>query len=186
MSDQFKPTNDLHGDNPSAASRQGFADRKELASFAFERTRMPMVVADARAPDQPIVLANWSFLELTGYSAEEVIGRNCRFLQGEGTSPLAIAAIPSAVLEERETTVEILNYKKDGSPFWNQLHTSPLRADDGTVDYIFASQVDITEHRRIERLEATEHRLLKEVDRACRKNSVSHSYASNGLRFKLC
>jgi PAS domain S-box-containing protein len=109
------------------------ADRKELASFAFERTCMPMVVADARAPDQPIVLANSSFLELTGYSAEEVIGRNLRFLQGEGTSPLAIAAIRSAVLEERETTVEILNYKKDGSPFWNQLHTSPLRADDGRL-----------------------------------------------------
>jgi PAS domain S-box-containing protein len=125
---------------------------------------MPMVVADARAANQPIVLANASFLELTGYRAEEVIGRNCRFLQGEGTSPLDVAAIRSALLEGRETTVEILNYKKDGTPYWNQLHTSPLRSDDGTVDYIFASQIDVTERRRIERLEASEHRLLKEVD----------------------
>jgi PAS domain S-box-containing protein len=162
--DDRQPTPDLHGDDPSAASAQGFADRKELASFAFERTRMPIVVADARAPDQPIVLANSSFLELTGYSAEEVIGRNCRFLQGEGTSPLAVAAIRSAILEEREATVEILNYRKDTSPFWNRLHISPLRADDGKVDYIFASQVDVTDQRRIEALEATEHRLLKEVD----------------------
>ena len=157
-------TADLHGDTPSAFSTKGFADRKELASFAFERTRMPMVVVDARAPDQPIVLANSAFLKLTGYTADEVIGRNCRFLQGQGTSPLAIAAIRSAIREEREVTVEILNYRKGGAPFWNQLHTSPLRADDGTVDYIFASQIDVTERRRIERLEASEHRLLKEVD----------------------
>ncbi|WP_413814003.1 PAS domain-containing protein [Rhizobium sp. Leaf453] len=157
-------TTDLHGDAPSAFSAKGFADRKELASFAFERTRMPMVVVDARAPDQPIVLANSAFLKLTGYTADEVIGRNCRFLQGMGTSPIDVEKIRLAIREEREATVEILNYKKDGAPFWNQLHTSPLRADDGTVDYIFASQIDVTERRRIERLEATEHRLLKEVD----------------------
>jgi two-component sensor histidine kinase len=77
---------------------------------------------------------------------------------------VAIDAIRAAIVEERETTVEILNYRKDGTPFWNQLHTSPLRADDGQVDYIFASQVDVTERRRIEALEATEQRLLKEVD----------------------
>ena len=164
MSNDPKPTADLHGDKPSASSRKGFADRKELASFAFERTRMPMVVVDARAADQPIVLANASFLELTGYAAEEVIGRNCRFLQGEGTSALTVANIRAAIQQQREITVEILNYRKDGTAFWNRLHTSPLRATDGTVDYIFASQVDVTEQRRIEVLEATEHRLLKEVD----------------------
>jgi PAS domain-containing protein len=76
----------IHGDQPSAASAQGMADRKELSSFAFERTRMPIVIADARQPDLPIVLANESFLNLTAYSADEVIGRNCRFLQGEATS----------------------------------------------------------------------------------------------------
>lgn len=164
MALQDQSTTDLHGDAPSAFSPKGFADRKELASFAFERTRMPMVVVDARASDQPIVLANSAFLKLTGYSADEVIGRNCRFLQGKGTSPIEVEKIRLAIPEEREVTVEILNYKKDGAPFWNQLHTSPLRTDDGTVDYIFASQIDVTERRRIERLEATEHRLLREVD----------------------
>jgi len=186
---EYLPTADLHGDDPSASSRKGFADRKELASFAFQRTRMPMVVVDAKAPDQPIVLANAAFLELTGYSAEEVIGRNCRFLQGERTSALSVATIRSAVLEERETTVEILNYRKDGTPFWNQLHTSPLRADDGTVDYIFASQIDVTERRRIETLEATEHRLLKEVDHRAKnvmaivESIVRLSNADNPVRY---
>jgi PAS domain-containing protein len=84
VSKEFIPTSQIHGDRPSASSSKGFANRKELASFAFERTRMPMVVSDARAPDQPIVLANSAFLELTGYGANEVVGRNCRFLQGEG------------------------------------------------------------------------------------------------------
>ncbi len=68
MAKEYPPTADLHGDDPSASFREGFADRKELASFAFERTRMPMVVADTCTPDQ------------TGYSADEVIDRNCRFL----------------------------------------------------------------------------------------------------------
>lgn len=154
----------IHGDRPSAASAQGMADRKELAAFAFERTRMPIVVTDARQPDLPIVLANESFLNLTGYSADEVIGRNCRFLQGEATSRTTVAEIRAAVADHRDITVEILNYKKDGTPFWNQLHISAIRDDDGTVAYYFASQIDVTELRRIQTLEDAEHRLLLEVD----------------------
>jgi PAS domain S-box-containing protein len=168
LSNEDKMTNALHGDAPSAWSRKGFSDRKELAAFAFERTRMPMVVTDANEFDHPIVLANKAFLELTGYTAAEVIGRNCRILQGMGTSPIAIASIRSALLEERETTVELLNYRKDGSAFWNRLHISPIHNDDGTLAYFFGSQVDVTEQRRIEALEASEHRLLKEVDHRAR------------------
>jgi PAS domain S-box-containing protein len=123
-----------------------------------------MVITDAKAPDHPIVMANSSFLELTGYSADEVIGRNCRFLQGSGTSPVAVAAIRSSILEEREATVDLLNYRRDGSLFWNRLHLSPILGDDGRLAYIFASQADVTEQRRIQALEASEHRLLKEVD----------------------
>lgn len=154
----------IHGDHPSAASPQGMADRKELAAFAFERTRMPIVVTDARQPDLPIVLANESFLRLTGYSADEVIGRNCRFLQGEETSQTAVAQIRAAIAQHRDATIEILNYKKDGTPFWNQLHISALRDADGEVAYYFASQIDVTELRRVQTLEEAEHRLLLEVD----------------------
>lgn len=154
----------IHSDEPSAASAQGMVDRKELASFAFERTRMPIVVTDARQPDLPIVLANESFLRLTGYSADEVIGRNCRFLQGEATSRPTIADIRDAIGQHRDITVEILNYKKDGTQFWNQLHISAILDDDGAVAYYFASQLDVTEQRRIQTLEEAEHRLLLEVD----------------------
>jgi PAS domain S-box-containing protein len=155
---------EIHADIPSAASPVGLSDRKELGAFAFERTRMPMVVVDARQADYPIVLANHAFLELTGYSAEDIVGKNCRFLQGQGTSVSAIAQIRLAVDEQRDITIELLNYKKDSTPFWNQLHLSHIRNDDGEVAYIFASQIDITEFRKIQTLEATEHRLLMEVD----------------------
>jgi PAS domain S-box-containing protein len=164
LSNEDKMTSEIHGDMPSASSGKGFSDWKELAAFAFERTRMPMVVADAVADDQPIVLANKAFLELTGYTAAEVIGRNCRILQGVGTSPVAVATIRSALFEERETTVELLNYRNDGSPFWNRVRISPIHGDDGALAYFFGSLVDITEQRRIGSLEASERRLLKEVD----------------------
>ncbi|MGV2103914.1 blue-light-activated histidine kinase [Rhizobium sp. 21-4511-3d] len=154
----------LHGDRPAAASKQGMEDHKELATFAFQRTRMPIVVADAREPDYPMVLANDAFLDLTGYSADEVLGNNCRMLQGEHTSRTAVAGIRAIIAEEREGTVEILNYRKDGSPFWNQLHLSPIREDDGTLAYYFASQIDVTELRKVQTLEEAEHRLLLEVD----------------------
>ena len=129
---------------------------------------MPMVITDARLPDNPIVLANKAFLELTGYSADEVVGRNCRFLQGEGTSADAVAEIRQAIEEEHDLEIEILNYRKDGSAFWNQLGLSPVHNDDGKLVYFFASQIDVTEFRKIEILEASEHRLLKEVDHRAR------------------
>lgn len=157
-------TTKLHGDLPSVSSKAALADRKELAAVAFERTRMAMVVTDARKPDFPIVLANKSFLDLTGYAAEEVLGRNCRFLQGPATSQIAVAAIRAGIAEQREVSVEILNYTKRGEPFWNRLHLSPIHGDDGKILYFFGSQIDMTEYRRVEALEASEHRLLMEVD----------------------
>ena len=157
-------TPNLHGDRPAASSQKGFQDRKELAASAFERTRMPLVITDAREPDFPIVLANQSFLNLTGYSPEEVIGKNCRILQGSGTSPAAIAEIRFALDREEEVNVELLNYRKDGSAFWNQLHLSPIHDDDGKLLYYFGSQIDVTQYRKVQSLEAAERRLLKEVD----------------------
>ncbi|CAN7677430.1 PAS domain-containing protein [Rhizobium sp. LjRoot98] len=162
MSEAVK--SDIHGDRPAAASNQGIADHRELATFAFQRTRMPMVFADARQPDYPIVLANDAFLALTGYSADELLGKNCRLLQGEDTSRTAVAEIRAIIAQGREGTVEILNHRKDGTTFWNQLYLSPIRDDDGRLAYYFASQIDVTEYRKVQTLEEAEHRLLLEVD----------------------
>lgn len=155
---------ELKGDLSSALSVAALAKRKELIATAFERTRMPVVITDARQPDYPIVLANEAFLQLTGYSEREVVGRNCRFLQGEGTSPAAVAEIRSAIRAEREVSVELLNYRKDGSSFWNQLHLSPVHDDQGRLLGHFGSQIDRSKYRQAQPLGASEHRLLMEVD----------------------
>jgi PAS domain S-box-containing protein len=168
VSDILEPSPGLHSGRPAACTAQGLVDRFELAAIAVNRTRMPMAVSDPRQADNPIVLANQAFLDLTGYGADEVVGRNCRFLQGEGTSTATIAEIRAALAQERDFTTEILNYRKNGSAFWNQLHISPVHDDHGRLLYFFASQDDVTEFRKVQDLEAAEHRLLKEVDHRAR------------------
>jgi PAS domain S-box-containing protein len=165
---ELEPAANLHGDTPAVASPHALADRKELALVAIERTRMPMVVTNPREPDNPIVLANKAFLDLSGYAAEEIIGRNCRFLQGPDTSRAAIEEIRAAMADERDVDVEILNYRKNGAAFWNQLRLSPVHGDDGKLLYYFGSQDDVTPLRKVQTLEASEHRLLKEVDHRTR------------------
>ena len=151
-------------DRPRAAAPEVLDDRRELASVALERTRMAIVITDARQSDNPIVLANQAFLDMTGYADSEVIGRNCRFLQGSDTSQDAIARIKQAIARVEDLTIELLNYRKDGSPFWNQLYMSPVCDHSGRVLYFFGSQVDVTDSRRARALEQSEHRLLREVD----------------------
>lgn len=143
-------------------------DHKALAFVALERTRMPIVITDPRLPDNPIVLANNAFLEQTGYTAGEVIGRNCRFLQGPDTDPMALDAIRMALRTHKPVTIELLNYRKDGAPFWNQLHVSPVYDDGGELLYFFASQMDVTDTHRAIELKLAEHALLLEVDHRAR------------------
>ncbi len=162
----------LIGDDPAAFSPDALADRNELAFIAVERTRMPMVVSNPRLPDNPIVLANEAFLRQTGYSAQEVIGRNCRFLQGPRTDPAKVEEIRNSLVSGEDITVELLNYRKDGRSFWNQLLISPIRDGAGTTIYYFASQMDVTRRRVAQELEAEEHRLLREIDHRA-KNALA-------------
>lgn len=155
----------FEGDAPAAADEAVIKDRRELALVAVERTRMPMVVTDPTQPDGPIVLANQAFFDLTGYTADEVIGRNCRFLQGPETAPSAIEAIRRGLATGQHLVeVELLNYRKDGSSFWNQLVISPVRDEHGTIIYYFASQNDASSLMLARELATTEKTLLKEVD----------------------
>ncbi|HEV7437802.1 MAG TPA: PAS domain-containing protein, partial [Pseudorhizobium sp.] len=110
---------------------------------AMRATRMPMLITDPRQHDNPIVFVNEAFLKLTGYTREEVLGRNCRFLQGPGTNNEDVGRIRSAI-EHRETIeLELLNYKKDGGIFWNRVLISPV-FDGDELTYFFASQLDVT------------------------------------------
>lgn len=116
---------------------------------------MPMIVTDPRQDDNPIVFVNDAFLTLTGYGRDEIMGRNCRFLQGPETDPVEIDVLRSAVAEPTDVTVEILNYRKDGTTFWNALYMSPVFGEQGDLQFFFASQLDVTE-RKTRELEAVE------------------------------
>jgi PAS domain S-box-containing protein len=111
---------------------------------AFKATRMPMIVTDPNQPDNPIIFSNEAFRNLTGYSDDEAIGRNCRLLQGPDTDRETVSDIREAVAAGRDIAVDILNYRKDGSPFWNAVFISPVRNKTGKIVYFFASQLDFT------------------------------------------
>ena len=119
--------------------------RGDPFAAAVRATRMPMVITDPNQADNPIIFCNQAFQELSGYGREEVVGRNCRFLQGPESDPDTISAIRSAISGGRDIAVDLLNYRKDGSVFWNALYLSPVRDDDGTIRYFFASQLDVTD-----------------------------------------
>ena len=154
----------LEVEGPAAARPQVLADRSDLALIAVERARMPMVVVDAVHPDQPIVLANQAFLSLTGYDAAAVLGHNCRFLQGPETAAEAIQQLREGVAREETVDVELVNYRRDGSSFWNAVHLSPVRDHDGRLVYYFGSQWDVSERYRAEALWVAQQRLLREID----------------------
>lgn len=140
VNDEWPMTERLHA--PSG--------RGDPFAAAVRATRMPMLVTDPKQPDNPIVFANDAFLSLTGYGRHEVLGRNCRFLQGEKTDPEAVAKIRDAITAEADVALDILNYRKDGTPFWNALYISPVQGDDGETLFFFASQLDVTERKNAE------------------------------------
>jgi PAS domain S-box-containing protein len=117
---------------------------------AVSTTRMPMVVTDPNLPDNPVIFANHAFLRMTGYELPEIIGTNCRFLQGPETDRATIDEVRDAVAHRREIATEILNYRKDGSTFWNALFISPVFNEQGELVYFFGSQLDVSRRRDAE------------------------------------
>lgn len=106
-------------------------------------TRTPMVVTNPRLPDNPIVYANAAFIAMSGYFEDEIIGKNCRFMQGVATDSVAVDRLRTAIAADREIEVDLLNYRKDGSTFWNRLLVSPV-IENGTTTFFVASQQDVT------------------------------------------
>ncbi|KAL9261095.1 Phototropin-1-like protein [Drosera capensis] len=135
----------------------------------LERIEKNFVITDPRLPDNPIIFASDSFLELTEYSREEILGRNCRFLQGPETDPDTVCKIRYAIDNETDVTVQLINYTKTGKKFWNVFHLQPMRDNKGEVQYFIGVQLDGTQH--VEPLQnslpdalVTESEKLQEVD----------------------
>jgi PAS domain S-box-containing protein len=123
--------------------------RKDLGPFvvAAETTRMAMVFTDAKVPDNPITFANDSFLALTGYGREEVLGQNFKFLMARGADPEALAQLEAEFEGSSSTGSENLYRRKDGSEFWAATFISPVHDERGDVVQHFASFMDLTRHK---------------------------------------
>ena len=121
----------------------GKASQESLAKM-IENTSVPFIVSNPRIHDNPIILCNKAFVELTGYNEQEILGRNCRFLSGKDTNPQHTQLIVNAVRNHEPVLVEILNYKKDGTPFQNALMIAPIFDDDGELAYFLGSQMELT------------------------------------------
>ncbi|MCA9263949.1 MAG: response regulator [Planctomycetales bacterium] len=132
-------------------ARRRVEEALRLRDRAVSAATNGIVIVDATQPDFPIIYANQGFEQITGYTAAEAYGRNCRFLQGEETSRDAISIIHQAVDAKRDCQVTLANYRKDGSLFWNDLHITPVRNDQGTVTHFIGIQNDVTSRKRFER-----------------------------------
>ena len=136
--------------------RKRIDEQLRLLKRGIEASPHGIVLADASSKDMPLVYVNPAFTAITGYAEEEVLGTNCRFLQGEDTDPEAIAAIRRALKHRQELQVTIRNYRKDGSWFWNQLILGPVLDEQGQCTHYFGIQQDITRQREYEDLIATQ------------------------------
>ncbi|UHC18104.1 PAS domain-containing protein [Methylobacterium currus] len=151
-------------------------------SSAVRATRMPMLITDPRRDDNPIVFANAAFARLTGYDRDTVLGRNCRFLQGPETDRADVARLRAAIESRTPIELDLLNYKKDGSTFWNRLLVSPVFGEDGQLTYFFASQFDVTlERERLARLQRDRDGLEAEVA----QRNIELQASEERLRFAL-
>lgn len=164
--DDQPPSDSNQAHNAFDASPGAFLDSHPEDTFtgssgvlfeqAMAQTRMAICLTDPRQDDNPIVFANRAFRHLTGYSENEILGRNCRFMQGPETDRDTVARLREAVDRQEVTVVELLNYRKDGTTFWNALHIGPIYDDSGEMIYCFGSQWDVSEIRasRAEKMQA--------------------------------
>nr|AML76897.1 putative LOV domain-containing protein [Sceptridium dissectum] len=112
--------------------------------LSLTKIQQSFVLCNPHLPDMPIIHASDMFLRLTGYTLDEVVGRNCRFLQGPNTDPTAVEQISESIKLQQACTVRILNYRKDKTPFWNLLHITSVRNAEGKVAFYVGVQLDVT------------------------------------------
>ncbi len=121
-----------------------------LRDRAMQQLAEGILITDPRQADNPIIYASAGLTRMTGHTQEEVLGRNCRFLQGEATDPETVATLRDAIREGRAANVEILNYRKDGTPFWNGLSLTPVHDAHGALELFVGVQSDVTSRRALQ------------------------------------
>jgi PAS domain S-box-containing protein len=121
-----------------------------LKNRALDATAEGITITDCSLPNNPIIYANAGFERLTGYAADEILGKNCRFLQGPDTDRGELDKLREGIRHQRSVTVELLNYHKDGAPFWNRLSITPVRNEAGLATHFIGVQSDITQRKLAE------------------------------------
>ena len=132
-----------------------------LYSF-LNRSNSSVVITDVYAADNPIVFVNAAFKKMSGYASADVLGRNCRFLQGEDREQPGRHALAAAVAARRDCECLLRNYRKNGDMFWNKLYVFPFEGEDGTVSHLVGFQHDVTlERTLLARVEAMARDLIQ-------------------------
>jgi len=134
----------------AAADHASLAESHALLERAVDQAEIGITIADARTEEQPLIYANEGFARLTGYDVASAVGRNCRFLQGEETDPATVAALRSAIDDAEPLSVDLQNYRADGTRFWNRLDISPVFDDDGDLTHYLGFQREVTERKRLQ------------------------------------
>ena len=127
----------------------GHGDRSKVVLLTDEELEQSVVISDPSRPGTPIIFVSDEFERQTGYPPKEVLGHNCRFLQGPNTDPDAVQAIRDALFAKAPITIDLVNYRKDGSEFWNRLRIRPLHGNAGEFLYFAGAQnpIDASEVR---------------------------------------
>jgi len=131
-------------------ARKSYEEELILRDRSINSATNGILIADARQPDMPAIYCNAAFKKITGYTTEEVLGRNCRFLQGTDHQQSGLDAIRRAIRQGTEAKAELRNYRKDGSPFWNELYIAPVKDQQGKLTHFIGIQTDITQRKRQE------------------------------------
>lgn len=142
-----------------------------LKSRAIESTSCGVVISDIQQNDNPLIYVNSGFENVTGYSRDEVLGKNCRFLQGEDTYQPQLDILRHAIKAHKDCKVVLRNYRKDGTMFYNELYISPVRSDDGNVTHFIGVQTDVTE-RELNHLESQKAKTNKIAVKDYKEGSV--------------
>lgn len=140
----------VHGVATNITQRRRDQEQLQILQRSVEASVNGIVIADARQPGYPLVYINPAFERITGYSAKEMLGRNCKVLQGEGSDKRAIEQIRNGLRKERDVQTTIRNYRKDGTPFWNDLYIAPVRDQKGELTHYIGIQNDVTARKEQE------------------------------------
>ncbi len=175
----------------------GSADHAAALIASIKLSSIATVITNPRLTDNPIVAINRAFEQLTGHATDEVLGRNCRLLRGPGTDPSASKVLRTAIADARPVMAEILNYRKDGTPFRNAVMIAPIFDDEGQLAFFIGSQMEVEgraeaadvrreeARRQLERLSRRQREVLQLMAQGMLNKQIAHELGISDKTVKM-